>query len=52
MNRQSEYFHTISKSELKKIANRGWPNWYINRGRMSKNPTAKEKRAVSWKRVF
>lgn len=30
----------------------GWPNWYINRGRMSLHATPKERRAVSWRRAF
>lgn len=33
-------------------SDQSWPNWYINRGRMSHNPTAKERRAVSWRRAL
>lgn len=48
---QSIYVRTIPREERKKIAKNGWPNWFINRGRMSRNPTAPEKRRYSWRRV-
>jgi hypothetical protein len=48
---QSSYFHGLPRSERLKIARHGWPNWYINRGRMSNPPTDTERRQVSWRRA-
>lgn len=30
----------------------GWANWYINRGRLPLEPTRRQLRALSWRRVF
>ncbi len=31
---------------------RAWANWFINRGRLPRNPSARQLRAISWRRVF
>ena len=36
----------------KRRAEGGWFNWYVNRGRLPINPTRKELRAISNRRVF
>jgi hypothetical protein len=48
---QSNYFHNMSRAERRRAAKFGWPNWYINRGRISNPPTKKELRQLSHRRA-
>lgn len=41
-----------TKAVRKRNAEYGWPNWYINRGRMSLNFTGADMRRVSWRRAL
>jgi len=36
----------------KKAALAGWFNWYVNRGRLSLNPTGEQLRRISYRRVL
>jgi uncharacterized NAD(P)/FAD-binding protein YdhS len=49
--RQSDYWHSLSRAEKRKLSKHGWPNWYINRGRISNPPTKKELRQISHRRA-
>lgn len=49
--RQSEYWHSLSKEERRELSKHGWPNWYINRGRIQQSFTDSELRRVSWRRA-
>lgn len=49
--RQSDYVKKMPKKERLAAAKHGWPNWFINRGRMSKDATPSERRRVSWRRA-
>lgn len=52
MSGQGEHYHLLTKAEKKEVAKYGWANWYVNRGRLPLEPTKKDLRSVSWKRVF
>lgn len=40
------------REEKRKRAKHGWANWYINRRRLPLNPTKRELRAMSWRRLI
>ena len=40
------------KTDRAERARSGWFNWYVDRGRLPLNPTKREMRAVSWRRVL
>jgi hypothetical protein len=42
---------TLLRHNRQQRAKDGWPNWYINHGRLSPNPSKSELRRVSWRRA-
>lgn len=41
---------TLTAEDQRKRSEHGFPNWHINRGRISNPPTKKELRQISWRR--
>jgi hypothetical protein len=49
---EDKVMRDVARKERRERAVKGWPNWYINRGRMSLSPSKRELRQVSWRRAF
>jgi hypothetical protein len=50
-NSQSDYYHSLPRSERRKSQRLGWRNWYINRGRLPLEGDRRVERQLSWRRV-